>query len=82
MVDCQFGGGPSRAVKCLDRIGLGIVEQAESIPGSRLVSDVAQSMRFETDPPIPQQLGSVTLRAAEVATAASAGKIVSDMTFQ
>lgn len=71
--DRQLRGRVSRAVHRLDRLLLRIVEEAEgvAVPGC---SAPVFSLRCKTHPPMPQQLGSVTLSAAETATAASADR--------
>ena len=61
----------SRTIKCLDCLSFGIVKETKCIPNFQLRAIRNYNYRL-TNPPIPQQLGSVTFRAADTATAASA----------
>lgn len=67
----QIPWWPSRPIQCLDFLSLGIIEQAKCVPVNWIFGEACRGRGY-TYPPIPQQLGSVTFNAADVATAASA----------
>ncbi len=73
MLDGKFLRRMARSIKCFDLLCFGVKEEAECVPCNVAMGiDTMGGDGKSTHPPIPQQLGSVTLRAADVATAASA----------
>lgn len=69
----QLRGCVPRAVHGLHRLLLCIVEETERVAVGTYGA-TAFDKKYETYPPMPQQLGSVTLSAADTATAASADR--------
>jgi hypothetical protein len=70
MFQCKLLRRTSGPVQRLNCLGLDIIEKTEGVPIPDSGDDLSQTRNAY--PPIPQQLGSVTFKAAEVATAASA----------
>lgn len=76
--DRELFGRAARPIQRLDGSSLRVVEEAERVAVHTPYSS-ARALRVRVQkgtgahPPMPQQLGSVTLSAADVATAASAG---------